>query len=334
VLYGGFSPAPGERDPIGVRLSAFAVKALRVSFCSQLAGIQGNMVKQVFFDPQRKRWKRLRRIFDIVALLGVLVGVVFAIGLVRMTPLPELLLQTPKRKLAPLQLEATPARGAQKPRTPTHRRTTLKPSDVPLNSGEGLRAAYYVEDDPASYSSLKQHIHQIDLLFPQWLHIVTPDGALTSYSLDNRPFAVVDRDGVHRVDHENRVGRTVASAASDPTPPEIFPLVNNYDPVKNMWLPLVGDFLTNPAARGHFIQQIDQFLAANPNYHGISLDLEEIPSEAQEGYMALLAALYQDFQQRKLKLYVNTPVGDDDFDLKYMADHTGRLPRRTGLSTT
>jgi len=45
----------------------------------------------------------------------------------------------------------------------------LKPGDVPLNSGEGLRAAYYVEDDPASYSSLKQHISQIDLLFPEWL---------------------------------------------------------------------------------------------------------------------------------------------------------------------
>src|ERR1035437_1122964 len=117
------------------------------------------MAKQVFFDPQRKRWKRLRRIFDLVAVLGVVVGAVFAVGLVRMTPLPELLLQTPKRKLAPLQLEATPARGGQKPQVPSaHRKTTKKPSEVPLNSGEGLRAAYYVEDDPASYSSLKQHI--------------------------------------------------------------------------------------------------------------------------------------------------------------------------------
>ena len=224
-----------------------------------------------------------------------------------------------------MHLEATPARGGQRPHTPTHRKTTLKPSDVVLNSGEGLRAAYYVEDDPASYSSLKQHIHQIDLLFPEWIHIVTPDGTLTSYSLDNRPFAVVDKDGVHGVDHENRVARTVASAADDATPPEIFPLVNNYDPVKNMCLPSIGDFLTNPAARAHFIQQMDQFLAANPNYRGISLDFEEIPSEAQQGYMALLTALYQDFQARNLKLYVNTPVGDDDYDLKYMADHTDGL---------
>jgi len=283
------------------------------------------MTKQVFFDPQRKRWKRLRRIFDVVALAGVVVGVLFVIGLVRMTPLPELLQAPPPSHRSAVQLDATPARGGQKPHTPTHRKTTLKPSEVILNSGEGLRAAYYVEDDPASYSSLKQHIHQIDLLFPEWIHVVTTDGTLTSYSLDNRPFAVVDQDGVHGVDHENRVARTVASATPDTTPPEIFPLVNNYDSVRQMWFPSIGDFLTDPAARAHFIQQIDQFLAANPSYRGISLDFEGIPSEAQESYMALLTALYKDFQQRKLKLYVNTPVGDDDFDLKYMADHTDGL---------
>ena len=282
------------------------------------------MVKQVFFDPQRKRWKRLRRIIDIVALLGVVVGAVFAVGLVRMTPLPELLLNPPKRNLAPLQIEATPARGGQKPLSP-HRKTTKKASEIPLNSGEGLRAAYYVEDDPASYSSLKQHIHQIDLLFPEWIHVVTPDGTLTSYSLDNRPFAVVDGAVVHGVDHERRVARTIAAASDDPTPAEIFPLVNNYDPVKNAFLPSIGDFLTNAAARAHFIQQLDRFLGANPNYRGISLDFEEIPAEAQEGYMALLTALYQDFQAHQWKLYVNTPVGDDDYDLKYMADHADGL---------
>lgn len=283
------------------------------------------MSKQVFFDPQRKRWKRLRRIFDIVALVGVVVGILFVIGLVRMTPLPELLLTTPKRNYSPLRLESIAPRGAQRPRPSAHRNTNLKPSDVPLNSGEGLRAAYYVEDDPASYSSLKQHIHQIDLLFPEWIHVVTSDGTLTSYSLDNRPFAVVDAAGVHNVDHEQRVAHTIAAAGGDSSPAEIFPLVNNYDPTQNAFLSSIGNFLTNGEARTEFIRQIDQFLAANPGYHGISLDFEEIPSEAQQGYMALLGALYQNFQQRKLKLYVNAPVGDDDFDLKYVADHSDGL---------
>ena len=281
------------------------------------------MIQQVFFDPQRKRWKRLRRIFDSLAVLGVVVGVLFVIGLLHMTPLPELLLATTPKHLSPLQVES--AKPGQKARRSLHRKTNLKPSEVPLNSGEGLRAAYYVEDDPASYSSLKQHIRQIDLLFPEWIHIVTPDGSLTSYSLDNRPFAVVDAAGVHGVDHEQRVARTIAAASDDPTPAEIFPLVNNYDPVKGLFQPSIGDFLTNPASRDNFVQQIDRFLAANPNYHGISLDFEEVPDDAQSGYMALLAEIYRNFQTRGLKLYVNTPVGDDSYDLKSMADHSDGL---------
>jgi len=284
------------------------------------------MNKQVFFDPQRKRWKRLRRIIDILAVVGVVVGAVFIIGLVRMTPLPELLLTTPKRNYSPLQDTATPARGGAKPRRSLHRKTDLKPSDIILNSGEGLRAAYYVEDDPASYSSLKQHIRQIDLLFPAWLHIISADGTLTSYSTDNRPFDVVDQDGVHPVDHEQRVARAIASAAvGDTTPPEIFPQLSNFDPVQNVFLPSIGDFLTNPEARAHLIEQVDTFLDANPSYRGLAIDFEEIPPEAQQGFMTLLGDLYRDFQARHLKLFVNAPVGDEDFNLKDMADRSDGL---------
>ena len=283
------------------------------------------MNKQVFFDPQRKRWKRLRRIFDIVAVVGVVVGVLFVYGLLRMTPLPELLLATPKRNRTPLQSVAAPARVGQKPNRPTHRKTTGRPSDIVLNSGEGLRAAYYVEDDPASYSSLKQHIRQIDLIFPEWIHVVTPDGKLTSFSLDNRPFDVVDARGVHGVDHEQRVARAIADGGGAASPAEIFPHVNNYDPITNSFLASVGDFLENPKSRARFIQEIDRFLAANPAYRGISLDFEEIPTEAQQSYLALLAALYQDFQAHHLKLYVNVPVGDDNFDFKFIADHSDGL---------
>ncbi|HXE09652.1 MAG TPA: glycosyltransferase [Acidobacteriaceae bacterium] len=284
------------------------------------------MSKQVFYDPQRKRWKRLRRVFDVLAVAGVVVGAIFAVSLAKMTPLPELLLAPPKHHDVPLPIETTPARGA-KLRRSAHRRTGLKPSDVILNSGEGLRAAYYVDDDEASYSSLRQHIGQIDLLFPWWLHVISSDGALTSYSLDKRPFAVVDQSGVHPVDHENRVANVIKSVANDPTPPEVFPLVSNFNEVTNEWLPSIGDFLTNPEGRANFLRQLDRFLAANPSYRGISLDFEEIPGEAQQGYMALLGEIYADFHSpgRNLRLYVNTPVGDDDFDLKYMADHSDGL---------
>src|SRR3984885_2099662 len=161
------------------------------------------MNKQVFYDPQRKRWKRLRRIFDVAALLGLMLGSIFVVDLLRMKPLPELFLHAQKRNYRPLANQTVPvARPGQKLHRSAHRKTDRNPSDVPLNQGEGLRAAYYVEDDPASYSSLKQHISQIDLLFPEWLHVVKPDGGLTSYTIDNRPYAVVDAAGVHHVDQE------------------------------------------------------------------------------------------------------------------------------------
>src|ERR1700722_15314142 len=279
------------------------------------------MNKQIFYDPQRKRWKRLRRIFDVAALLGLVLGSIFVVDLVRMKPLPELFLRAQKRNYK--ALSSTPAlKPGQKLRRSLHRKTDRKPSDVPLNEGEGLRAAYYVEDDPASYSSLKQHIAQVDLLFPEWLHVVTPDGKLTSYTQDNRPYDVVDRNGVHQVDREDKVARTVIANHVNL---DIFPLVNNYDPTKGRFMPQIGDFLTNDSARAHFVQQVHIFLAGNPTYRGISLDLEEIPTNAQPGLKALIAALYEDFRPRNLRLYVNTPVGDDDWDLKFMADHSDGL---------
>src|SRR5258708_10039463 len=143
------------------------------------------MNKPVFYDPQRKRWKRLRRIFALLALLGLLLGSIFVVGLDRMKPLPELFLRAQKRNYRALTSQSA---SLFKLRRSAHRRTDLKPGDVPLNSGEGLRAAYYVEDDPASYSSLKQHIGQVDLLFAEWLHVITPARLIIAYATHNPPY--------------------------------------------------------------------------------------------------------------------------------------------------
>ncbi|HEY0264317.1 MAG TPA: glycosyltransferase [Granulicella sp.] len=280
------------------------------------------MDKPVFYDPQRKRWKRLRRVVDVLALLGLIVGVLFVIGLLRIKPLPELLLPTQKRNYRALANPPSAYNRSGKLHRAAHRRTDRRPSEIPFNSGEGLRAAYYVEDDPASYSSLRQHIHQIDLLFPEWLHVVSPDGVLTAYTIDNRAYPVIDASGVHGVDRESKVERTIAQAHEDT---EVFPLVNNYNPITNRFQPSIGDMLSNPAARQNFVQQIHTFLEKNPSYRGLSVDFEEIPTEAQPGFKALLAALYADFHPRNLRLYVNVPVHDDDFDMKYIADHSDGL---------
>ncbi|HEY0163528.1 MAG TPA: glycosyltransferase [Edaphobacter sp.] len=275
------------------------------------------MSKPIFYDPQRKRWKRLRFLFDLLALGGLILGTIFMIGLIRMKPLPELMLTAQKRNYRTLANQKN-----LKLRRSAHRKTDTKPSDVPLNSGEGLRAAYYVEDDPASFSSLRQHVSQIDLLFPEWLHVVSPDGALTGFSIDNRAYSVVGNGTVQPVDMDGKIAGLIAANHVNL---DVIPLVNNYDPTKGLFMPEVGDFLMNESSRANFVHQVDTFLAANPTYRGLSLDIEDIPSKAQPGFNALVAALYADFHPRHLRLYVNVPARDDDFDMKFLADHSDGL---------
>lgn len=278
------------------------------------------MSKQVFYDPQRKRWKRLRRIFDVLALLGALVGVFFVVGLLRMKPMQSLDLRSATRRYRALSNPPAPELNSrEKLNRSAHRKTDIKPSDVVLNKAEGLRVAFYTDLDPASYASFKAHVRQIDLLFPEWLHVVTPDGSLTAYTSDNIPFAVVDSTGVHGVDRENKIVHTITAAKEDT---EIFPMVNNYSPTDGAFEPNVEQFLLNETSRAKFVHQVDQFLAANTRYRGLTLDFQALPPDAQVAYSQLVEALYDDFHARNLRLYINVPVVLGSLDLKFLAEHS------------
>ncbi len=67
-------------------------------------------MKQVFYDPQRKRWKRLRRVLDVSAVVLTVVLAVFAFSVIKRQSLPELLLPTQKRNYKALKTAA----GSQK----------------------------------------------------------------------------------------------------------------------------------------------------------------------------------------------------------------------------
>src|SRR5665213_669408 len=169
------------------------------------------MTKPIFYDPGRKRWKRLRRIFDTVAVLSTIVLIAFGINVLRREQLPELLLPVQKRNYKPLRDSSYAPRSKLSQRA-LRRKRHRRPSDILFNSGEGLRAAYYVDYDAASYTSLQHHIHNIDLLFTDWLHVITPDGKLTAFTMDNRPYAVVDAGNVHNIDQEGKVLRAITDA--------------------------------------------------------------------------------------------------------------------------
>src|ERR1700678_3591531 len=205
---------------------------------------------------------------------------------------------------------------------PARRKTSRKPSEIPFNSGEGLRAAYYVDDDAGSFASLKNHIHQIDILFPVWLYVSTADGTLQGAQIAEAPlrgYNEVDAHGGHSVDPQNKVHDLIAAAHEDT---EIVPLLKNYNVLTQQWDQSVVAMLKNPAARSNLERQLGTFLAANPNYRGLSLDLEDLPDDALPGYHSLIGELYHQMHPKNLRLFVNEGGGADDAEFAQLAQQT------------
>ncbi|HET8668220.1 MAG TPA: polysaccharide deacetylase, partial [Terriglobales bacterium] len=267
------------------------------------------MSEAIFYDPQRRRWKRLRRLFDAIAVATTLVVIFFVIMVFRQERLPNLLLPEQKRQYKALKEKE---RRRAKPRQATIRKKGKAPSQVVLNSGEGIRAAFYVTWDAASYSSLREYVHHIDLLYPEWLHVLQPDGSLQAFNSDNSRFQVIENGRVHPVDDpEKSVMRLIRDENAET---EVYPLINNFDPLQGdhgEWMPQIGAVLENPEARQRMRSEVGAFLASD-KFKGLTLDFEEVPEKAQPGYRALIDELSSDLHAHGLKLYVCVPTRNVD----------------------
>src|SRR6266436_6505973 len=278
------------------------------------------MAKPVFYDPRQSRRRRLRRLFDVLGVTITLLVVFFVYTAIRDEQLPSLLLPDQKRPYHALK-EKEREKEKEKERrrlaaARARRKTKRPPSQVVLNADEGIRAAFYVQWDAASFSSLREYAHQIDLLYPEWLHVLNADGNVQGLDQQTyKYFNVVQPDGkVRSVDDE-----VMPFLKSEETGMEVFPLVNNFDETE--WKPEIGTFLMNPEARARFRQQIDSFLASD-KYRGLMVDFEDFAKSAQPGYLALLGELSADLHGKGLKLYVSVPARDRDFDYAAIANRT------------
>src|SRR6202167_6757606 len=153
------------------------------------------MAEPVFYDPQRARWKRLRRFVDALVLAITALIIFFGYTTLRDDHLPELLFSPQKRAFKALkESEKQKARDRQKKlANRSHRKSKLPASEVKLNQEEGIRAASYAPWDAASFSSLRDYSRQIDLLYPDWLHVLTPDGRLQAVDDQTNKFFDVGR---------------------------------------------------------------------------------------------------------------------------------------------
>src|ERR1700730_13189040 len=227
------------------------------------------MAEPVFYDPRRARWKVLRRVIDVSAVAFSLLVIFFVYTALRDEPLPELLFSPQKRAFKAIrENEKQKARDRQKKlANRTHRKTKVAPSQVKLNQQEGIRAAFYVPWDAASFSSLRDFAHQIDLLYPDWLHVLTPDGRLQAVDdQTNKFFDVIPSDSARGSTVRSVDDRVMPLIKSEETPIEVFPMVNNFNGTD--WTGEITGFLNNPDARALFRRQVAQFLASD-RYRGL-----------------------------------------------------------------
>jgi cellulose synthase/poly-beta-1,6-N-acetylglucosamine synthase-like glycosyltransferase/peptidoglycan/xylan/chitin deacetylase (PgdA/CDA1 family)/spore germination protein YaaH len=270
------------------------------------------MPQPVFYDPRKARWKRLRRAFDALAVCFMLLVIFFIYNALHGEPLPKLFWKTEAKPYHALrEAENKKAREHRKQAAAKRGRHKSKNAPLRLDSEEGVRAAFYVPWDAASMSSLREYARQIDLLYPEWLHVLTADGRIQAVDEDNgNYFPVVEGSTVHPVDF-----RVMPFLKAEDTDMEVFPMVNNSDGTN--WVD-ISVFLNDPEARLHFRQQILAFLATD-KYHGLMVDFEEFAKNGQPGYNSLLSELSGALHAKGLKLYVSVQPHNQDFNYPAIA---------------
>ena len=271
------------------------------------------MAEPVFYDPRRARWKWLRRAFDITAVVVSALIIFFVFTALRDEPLPELLFSPQKRAFKALK-ESERAKAHERTRKAaarSRRKSKLAASQVTLNQSEGIRAGFYVPWDAASFSSLRSFAHQMDMLYPDWLHVLTPDGRLQGVEdQTNKFFDVIQGKNVLPVDD-----RVMPFLKNENPAMEVFPMVNNTDGTD--WVDISG-FLNDADARARFRREAGEFLSSG-RYRGLMIDFEAFPAKGQPGYVALLRELSQDLHARGMKLYVAVQPHNEEFDYPVIA---------------
>src|SRR5467141_5081736 len=126
----------------------------------------------IFYDAERVRWRRTRRVMEISGILLTLLLAYFFVTIAVSVELPAGLLPDtkPGYRAVKSKKKSVTREG--------RRRRVANIGNVPA-SYDPVRAAFFVSWDPNSLASLKKHYKDIDLLIPEQLHAVSADGALT-----------------------------------------------------------------------------------------------------------------------------------------------------------
>ena len=262
----------------------------------------------IFYDAERVRWRRTRRVMEITGVLLTILLAYFFVTIAVSVELPAGLLPDTKPGYRAVKSKKKPATREGR------RRRVANIGKLPATY-DPVRAAFFVSWDPNSLASLKKHYKDIDLLIPEQLHAVSADGALTivdyergQYTAKAAPaeaISILKEDKLHQW----------MKSLNPPVELPIMGLVNNYDGVE--WrIKEMAQMLASPAARQNLAREIAEY-AAESHEAGIVVDFEEVPDASQAHFRQFIAALAPALHSAGLKLMIALPARDDAYDYEF-----------------
>ena len=260
--------------------------------------------KPIFYDQDRRRWRRTRRVLEIAGGFFTLVLIVFLVNVIRNPDLPDIL-----RAGTRGGPHAVRTKQKAKPVRPGRKRKVAALGKIPENY-DPLRAAFYVSWDPTSLASLQQHYHDVDVLIPEVLHSITADGSLHVVTPDGK-LHPVPAEGKLDIVPDPRLASWIQSAGVELP---VFALMNNSDGTQFQTTQL-APMLADPAARHRLTQTTAQYAVAQ-HHPGIVLDFESIPEASQQNFTRFIGELAAALHAVNVKLMVALPAADWIYDYK------------------
>jgi peptidoglycan-N-acetylglucosamine deacetylase len=273
--------------------------------------------KPIFYDAEKVRWRRTRRIMEVSGGLLTLLLIYFFLTIAGSVELPAALLPDTRpiyHSIKKKQLKPVVQREGR------HKRVA-NIGQVPAKY-DPLRSAFFVSWDPNSLASLKKHYKDIDLLMPEQLHAVTADGAITVVDYErNQTVKASPAEALSRLQQDKL--HQWMRGMNPPLELPMMGLLNNYD--GQVWrVKEMAELLANPTARGRLISDVTEY-AVIAKQAGIVVDFEEVPDASQENFQKFIGQFAPALHAVGLKLMIALPARDDSYDYKFFGKETDAI---------
>ena len=274
--------------------------------------------KPIFYDSEKVRWRRTRRILEVSGLLLTLLLVYFFITVAGSVELPSSLIPDTR----PVYHSVKQKKNSKPQSTRQRHLRVARIGQIP-EGYDPLRAAFFVSWDANSLASLKKHYKDLDLLMPEQLHAVTPDGALTvvDYERGSEKVKVTPEQAI-AVLKDDKLHQWMRSL-NPPIELPMMGLLNNYD--GTVWrVEEMDQMLADAEARARLVRDTVQY-AVEAHQSGIVVDFEEVPLKSQANFRQFIAELAPALHAANMKLMVALPARDDDYDYAFFGRETDAI---------